>query len=285
MTETKAKKTFRIGFKVVIYIVCIILGIMSILPFIIMFVNATRSSVQIQQQALSLVPSNFLADNMRALSRGRTFNAIVGFRNSMIISSGATICATYFSCLTAYALTAYDWRFRKSVFTFIVAVMMIPGQLSAIGFVQFMYNINMVNNFLPFILPAIAAPPIVFFMRQYLLSTFSLDIVNAARIDGSHEFRTFNFIVLPMMKPAIAMQAIFVFVGTWNQLLMPMILLTDVRLYTMPIMVRQLSGNLYNTNFGSVYLGLSMSVLPLFIVYFSLSKYIIAGVQLGGVKE
>jgi multiple sugar transport system permease protein len=282
--DGKNRTTLQRGILVLIYIICIFLAILSVLPFLIMIVNATRSTIQIQSQALSLIPSTHFMHNFNSLDRG-SFNAFIGFRNSMIVSVGATIGATYFSSLTAYALTAYDWRFKRPMFTFIMAVMMVPGQLAAIGFVQFMYNINMVNSFLPFIIPAIASPPTIFFMRQYLLSTFSIDIVNAARIDGSHEFRTFNFIVLPMMKPAIAMQAIFIFVGTWNQLLMPLILLTNPENYTMPLMVRQLTGSIYQTEFGSIYLALTMSVIPLFIVYFTLSKYIIAGVQLGGVKE
>jgi len=87
------------------------------------------------------------------------------------------------------------------------------------------------------------------------------------------------------MKPAIATQAIFSFVGSWNNLFMPLILLTDNDKYTMPIMVSLLRGDIYKTEFGTVYLGLSLTVLPLFIVYFLLSKYIIAGVALGGVKE
>jgi len=280
----ESNKRRKIGFKPFIYIVCIFLAILSVMPFLIMIVNGTRSTTEIQQQSLSLIPSNNLANNIKVLEKG-SFDALVGFKNSMIISLSASALAVYFSSLTAFALIAYDWRLRKGFFTFIMAVMMIPGQLSAIGFYQFMYTLNLTNSFIPFIVPSIAAPPIVFFMRQYLLSTFSLDIVNAARIDGSNEFRTFNFIVLPMMKPALAMQAIFVFVGSWNALLMPIILLNDQKMYTMPIMVNQLRGNIYRTEFGSIYVALTMSVIPLFIVYFSLSKYIIAGVQLGGVKE
>ncbi|MCL2020279.1 MAG: carbohydrate ABC transporter permease [Oscillospiraceae bacterium] len=284
MVGSKSQKAFRITFKVLIYTVCIFLSILSIFPFIIMLVNATRSNQQILSQSLTLIPGTSLADNFKPLTRG-TFNAVVGFKNSIIIAAGATIFATYFSSITAYALTVYDWRLRNGFFTFIVAVMMLPAQVSTIGFYQFMYSLDLVNNFIPFIVPSIAAPSIVFFMRQYLLSTFSVDIVNAARIDGANEFYTFNMIVLPMMKPAIAMQAIFVFVGSWNQLLLPLILLTDQKMQTMPIMVRALNANFIKTEYGATYLGLTLSMIPLFIVYFALSKYIIAGVQLGGVKE
>jgi len=266
------------------YTVCILLAILSILPFWIMLMNATRGTFEIQQHAVSLLPSTHLFDNIKVLA-GKSFNPVTGFINSMIISTCATVCAVYFSSLTAYALMAYDWRMRQPFFTFIMAVMMIPAQVSGIGFYQFMYRIHWTNSFLPLILPVIAAPTIVFFMRQYLLATLQLDIVNSARIDGAGEFYTFNRIIMPIMKPAVATQAIFVFVGNWNNLFTPMILLTDHNKYTMPIMVSLLRGDIYKTEYGSIYLGLSLTVLPLFIVYFLLSKYIIAGVALGGVKE
>ncbi len=249
-----------------------------------MLVNATRSTYEIQQNSISLLPSKYFMNNLQILL-GKSFNPLKGFINSMIISGGATACTVYFSSLTAYALVAYDWKLRQSFFTLILAVMMIPAQVISIGFYQFMYRIGMTNSFLPLILPAIAAPITVFFMRQYLISTLSLDIVNSARIDGAGEFHIFNRIIIPIMKPAIATQAIFAFVASWNNLFLPLILLTDKDKYTMPIMVSLLRGDIYKTEFGSVYLGLSLTVLPLFVVYFLLSKYIIAGVALGGVKE
>lgn len=278
------RKAIRYLGKFIKYTVCICLAILSILPFWIMFVNATRSTYEIQQNSISLLPSKYLLSNIKVLL-GKSFNPLVGFINSMIISVGATACTVYFSSLTAYALVVYDWRLRQPFFTFILAVMMIPAQVTSIGFYQFMYRIHMTNSFLPLILPAIAAPATVFFMRQYLLATLSIDIVNSARIDSAGEFHIFNRIILPIMKPAIATQAIFSFVGTWNNLFLPLILLTDKNKYTMPIMVSLLRGDIYKTEYGSVYLGLSLTVLPLFIVYFLLSKYIIAGVALGGIKE
>jgi len=279
------RSVFSRVFRVFVYIFLIILAIMSLFPFVTMFVNSTRSTPEIFQRAVSIFPSNFLADNMRIISASRMFDAWTGFQNSLIISTGTTFCAIYFSSLTAFALTAYDWRLRQPFFTFIMAVMMIPGQIVTIGFYTMVWQLGYTNNFLPLILPAIAAPTIVFFMRQYLLATFSMDMVNAARIDGAGEFRIFNQIILPMMKPAIATQAIFIFVGSWNALFLPMILLTRTELFTMPIMVSLLRGDIYRTEFGAVYLGLSMSVLPLFVIYFTLSRYIISGIQLGGVKE
>ncbi len=279
----KKKSAGEITYKVIIYIVCIFLTILSIMPFWIMIVNSTRSTTQIQQHAVSLIPSTFFLNNVKVLT-GKSFNAMVGFMNSCIISVGGTLCAVYFSTLTAYAIVVYNWKARNAFFGFILAIMMIPAQVTSIGFYQFMYQIGLTNNFLALILPNIAAPAMVFFMRQYMVPTLAIDILNAARIDGAGEFYIFNKIVLPIMKPAIATQAIFTFVTTWNNLFLPLILLTDNNKYTMPIMVSLLRGDIYKTEYGAIYLGLMLTVLPLFVVYFLLSKYIIAGVALGGVK-
>ncbi|WP_435922566.1 carbohydrate ABC transporter permease [Paenibacillus sp. DYY-L-2] len=269
--------------RTIIYIVCILLALLSILPFWIMFVNATRSTAEIQS-GLSLLPSTHFMDNLRVLL-DKSFDPLQGFMNSFIISASATILTVYFSSLTAYGLVAYNWKMRQPFFTFIMCVMLIPAQASSIGFYQFMYKLHWTNNFLPLILPAIAAPAVVFFMRQYLLATMSMEIVEAARVDGSGEFKTFNRIIIPLMMPAVATQAIFAFVANWNNLFMPLILLTQKEKYTMPIMVSLLRGDIYKTEFGSIYMGLALTALPLFVVYFLLSRYIIAGVALGGVKE
>lgn len=286
MVETEKNNTFALGrgiSKTLIYVICISLSLLSIMPFWIMFVNATRSTPEIQS-GLSLIPSSHLATNWDVLV-GKSFDPIKGFLNSFIISGGSTLLTVYFSSLTAYAIVVYNWRMRQAFFTFIMCVMMIPAQASAIGFYQFMYKLHWTNNFLPLILPAIAAPAVVFFMRQYLLATLSTEIVEAARIDGSGEFSIFNKIILPIMTPAVATQAIFAFVASWNNLFMPLILLTQQDKYTLPVMVSLLRGDIYKTEFGSIYLGLSLTVLPLFVIYFLLSRYIIAGVALGGVKE
>ncbi|SEH65950.1 multiple sugar transport system permease protein [Ruminococcus flavefaciens] len=274
----------NVTFKTCAYIFCGLLTIMSLLPFIIMIVNATRSTPQIQSHALSLIPSKFLFKNYACFA-GRDFRPFLGFKNSLIISCGSTLCTIYFSTMTAFALVAYDWKLRKPFFTVIMAVLMIPAQVTSIGFYQFMHNIGWLNSFLPLILPSIAAPTVVFFMRQYMIPSLPMEILQSARIDGAGEFRIFNQIVLPMMKPAMATQAIFAFVASWNQLFLPQVLLSsDKDKYTMPMMVSLLNGDSYKTEMGAVYLGLLLTVIPLLVVYFLLSKHIIAGVALGGVK-
>ncbi len=278
--KRKSSKLFVIS----AYIFCIIMAIISLFPFVIMIINSTRSTSQIQQHAISLIPSSHFKANLEVLT-GKTFDPMKGFMNSMIISICSTLCSVYFSTMTAFALVAYNWKLRNAFFTVIMSVLMIPAQVTSIGFYQFMYKIGMTNNLAALILPSIAAPTVVFFMRQYMIPALPMEILQSARIDGASEFRIFNQIVLPMMKPAMATQAIFCFVSSWNNLFLPSILLTQKEKYTMPIMVSLLKGDIYKTEYGSIYLGLFLTVLPVLVVYFLLSKHIIAGVALGGVKE
>ncbi len=270
-------------YKILIMIVCVILSILSIMPFIIMFVNSTRSTYEIQQHAVSFVPSKYLLNNFKVLT-SKSFNPAKGFMNSLIVSCGITGVTLYFSTLTAYALVMYDWKLKNAFFSFIMAIMMIPATITIIGFYQMVYKIHMTNRFLMLILPAIASPSMVFFMRQYMKPSVSPSLVESARIDGAKEFFTFNVIVLPIMKPAIATQAIFSFVTSWNDLFKPLVLLTKQDKYTLPIMVSLLRGDIYRTEYGSVYLGLTLTALPLIVVYLFLSKYIVAGVAMGSVK-
>ena len=269
--------------KALIYLVCIFLAVLSLFPFIVMFINSTRSTFEIQQHAVSLIPSTHLMENF-AVFNGKSFDPMRGFLNSLIVAVGATALTVYFSTLTAYALVAYQWKMRNAMFTMILALMMIPGQVTAIGMYQFMYRIHLTNNLLALILPAVYAPSAVFFFRQFMLASLPLELLDSARIDGSREFHTFNYIAMPIMKPAMATQVIFSFVSTWNNLFMPSILLTRDEVKTMPVMVSMLKGDIYKREYGAIYLGLALTVLPLFVVYFALSKYIIAGVALGGVK-
>ena len=283
MSKAKSRNG-SLAYKIFQYFVCIMLAVLSLFPFVVMIVNATRSSAQIQAHAISFIPSKYMMNNMKILTT-KTFHPMVGFKNSAIISVCATALSVYFSTLTAYSIVAYDWKVKKVFFAIILGIMMIPTTVYSIGFYQFMYKINLTNNFAALILPTIAAPATVIFKRQYMIPALPMEIVQSARIDGAGEFRTFNQIVLPLCKPGMATQAIFIFVSQWNNLFMPMILLTSKEKWTMPQMVAQLNGDMYKTEYGAVYLGLLLTVLPIFVIYFLLSKYIIAGVALGGVKE
>jgi len=269
--------------RTMIYVLCIALSALSLLPFWLMIVNATRNSQQIQS-GVSLIPSTFLSINWNTL-QAKHFDVLLGFKNSAIIAFGSTILGVYFSSLTAYGLTVYRFKGAKLLYAVILGIIMIPGQVTGTGFFMFMYQLEWTNSYLPLIIPAIASASTVFFFKQYLEANFQVSLVEAARIDGAGEFYTFNRTVMPIMIPAMATMGIMAVIGSWNNYLTPLMLLSKAEMKTLPMMVKELRGDIYRTDYGSIYLGLTLTALPLLIVYFCLSKYIIAGVAVGGVKE
>lgn len=273
--------------RVIKEIVCVILCIMSIIPFLILFVNASRTSEAIKA-GLSLIPGGNLATNwanFNAKQNGMQLTVFKAMINSFVIAVPSTLLSVYFSTLTAYGIHVYDFKLKKAAWSFIIAVMIVPTTISAIGFYRFMLKLNLLDTYWPLIIPSVAAPAIVFFMKQYMESILSKELVEAARIDGSGEFRTFNMIALPLMKPAVATQAIFAFVASWNNLFMPNMIITTDAKKTLPLFVQMLRSDQFKTDYGVLYIGLAITILPIFVVYFILSKNIVAGVTLGGVKE
>jgi multiple sugar transport system permease protein len=272
-----AKKTVR-------YIVLIFLTIVCLFSFLILIVNSTRAHYDIQI-GFSLLPGVSFLKNFNKLMHNGTLPVLRGMLNSIIVSGGTCVLSTYFSALTAYAIHAYDFKGRKLIFAFILAIMMIPTQVTALGFIRFMRQLNLLDNFIPLIVPAIAAPSVFFFMKQYMESSLPLEIVEASRIDGAAEFRTFNSIIIPIMKPAIAVQAIFTFVGAWNNYFTPNLLLSKANMKTLPILIAQLrSADYLKFDMGQVYMMIFFSIVPVIIVYIALSKNIIGGIAVGAVK-
>lgn len=258
----------------------------SLLPFLLLVSNATRTSDAIKS-GISLIPSTHFLENWKNLmlkQNGMQITLQRAALNSLMITVPGTFCAVYFSAMTAYGIHVYDFKFKRAAWAFIMAIMMVPSQITVIGFYRFMLKLDLVDTYIPLIVPAIASPAVVFFMKQYMQSSLSVELVEAARIDGSGEFRTFNRIILPVIKPAVATQAIFQFIAQWNNLFTPTIMLTTDSKKTLPMFVQLLSSNQFRTDYGVVYVGLFVTIIPLIVVYLILSKYIVAGVALGGVK-
>lgn len=269
--------------KTIAYIVLIVITFFCLIWFYILFINATRSNGELTR-GFSPLPSHFLVTNWLNLIAG-TLPVVKGMINSVIVSTCSAVLSVYFSTITAYAIHAYDFKGKKFMATFILAVMMIPTQVTALGFLQLIGKLHMDDTFIPLIVPAIAAPVTYFYMKQYMESTLPLAIIEAARIDGSGEFRAFNSIVLPMMKPAIAVQAIFTFVSSWNNYFTPALVLHTDTKKTLPILIAQLrSADFLKFDMGQVYVMIAFSIFPVIIVYLLLSKFIVGGVALGGVK-
>ena len=214
------------------------------------------------------------------------FNIFRGLGNSLFIAVCSTALTAYFSALTAYALAIYQFKGKNILFTCILIFMMIPAQLGLLGFYDLVNAMSLTDNYIPLIIPAIANPAVVFFLRQYTVSTLPKGLLEAARIDGASETRIFHKIALPIMAPGIATMSIGAFIGSWNNYLMPLILLYTPDKFTLPVMMSSMSASQdITSNQGAIYLSVAISVLPIMIAFMFFSKYIISGISAGGIKE
>lgn len=282
--ENELKKGLGIHTRrIIAYIVLIIISIMCLFWFYILFINATRSNGELQS-GFTAIPSSHLMENWKNLTSG-TLPVVKGMFNSLFVSALCAVLCTYFSAMTAYAIHAYTFKLKKYIYSFILAVMMIPTQVTALGFLDLIRKMKLIDSFVPLIVPAVAAPVTFFFMKQYMESTLPLSLIEAARIDGSGEFSTFNRIVIPLMKPAIAVQAIFTFVSNWNNYFVPALVLQTDTKKTLPILIANLrSADWLKFDMGQVYVMIAFSIFPVIIVYLLLSKHIVQGVAMGSVK-
>ncbi len=284
MNENAKSRLMLILLRVLVYAILIFLTVLCLFSFYLMIVNATRSNAQLQA-GFRFLPQEHFWDNLKNAWTDASINIPRGMLNSLFIAAVSAALTTYFSALTAYGVHVYNFKGKNLVFTFIMAIMMIPAQVSAVGFVQMINKFHLTNNYIPLIVPSIAAPVVFFYMKQYMESVLPLEIVEAARCDGSNEFRTFNTIILPIMKPAIAVQAIFSFVSSWNNYFIPALLLDKAEMKTVPIMIAQLRSADYSKfDMGKVYMFILLAILPVMLVYIILSKSIIKGVTSGSVK-
>lgn len=288
MTENRLSDRARLErSKRIRSVVLVILCLISLLPFYLMFVNATRSSNEVKS-GISFVFGDYLSRNIATFNQKQQGLGVTAYKsmlNSLIVSLPYTAFSVYFSALTAYGIHAYEFKAKKLAWAFILGVMMVPTQVYAVGYYKFMIKLGLIDTFWPLILPGITTPAVVFFMRQYLLGALPLEVVEAARIDGSSEFHTFNSVVLPIMKPALATQAIFQFVASWNNLFLPSLIINSTGKKTLTMFVQMLMGESFRTDYGVIFLSLSITILPMFVMYFILSRYIVEGVSMGSVKE
>ena len=279
----QARRMLQVS-RFVVYVILIFLSFLCLFSFYMLIVNSTRSNADLQGGFRLMFSDQFFVNLVNAWTDA-SIDIPRGMLNSFFIAASSAVLSTYFSALTAYGIHAYNFRLKKAAFTFIMAIMVIPNQVYAVGFYQMCVRLGWTNSYIPLIVPSIAAPVVFFYMKQYMESVLPMEIVDGARVDGSGEFYTFNRIILPMLKPALAVQLIFSFVQSWNNYFLPALLLDKAEMKTVPIMIAQLRSADYSKfDMGNVYMFILLAILPVMIVYICLSKYIIQGVTAGSVK-
>ncbi|EXG83674.1 MULTISPECIES: carbohydrate ABC transporter permease [Lacrimispora] len=270
--------------KAVAYVFLSLLAFLCLFFFYCLIINATRSHPEISK-GFSFIPGKSFGSNLYNVLHNKNLPVVYGIVNSLLIAGSSAALAVYVSALTAYAIHAYEFRLRNVAYLFIVLIMMIPNQVTTLGFLRMISKMGLMDSFVPLILPSMAAPVVFYFMVSYFESNLPLEIIESARIDGSHEFYTFNTIVIPIVKPALAVQGIFAFVASWNNYFVPSLVLKSNAKKTLPILIAQLrSADFLKFDMGQVYMLITIAIVPVAIIYLCLSKFIIGGVTAGSVK-
>ncbi|MBN8435323.1 carbohydrate ABC transporter permease [Priestia flexa] len=268
--------------KLFIYVALILLAVICFIPFFMMMINATRSNEEILT-GFQLLPGSSLMENYETMLQ--YINIWTGFKNSLIISVLVTVLSGYFSALTAYGFAFYMFKGKNFLFVFMLVMMMVPGQLGLIGFYELSKNLGILDTFIPLIVPAIASPFVVFFLKQYIQTTLHPSLIEASRIDGASELTIFHRVAMPIMMPAIATMSIFTFIGSWNNYITPLVVLFSPEKFTLPVLMGFLKGSQVAQNLGSLYLGIAISVVPIMVAFLFLSKYIVNSISAGSIKE
>ncbi|RWZ54508.1 carbohydrate ABC transporter permease [Halobacillus fulvus] len=271
----------KLNIKTVVYVFLILVTLVSALPFYMMIINATRDTKDILM-GFTFLPGSALLENYRTMME--YVNIWNGFKNSLIVSVLVTVLSGYFSALTAFGFAVYNFKGKQPLFIFMLLMMMVPGQLGLIGFYELNRFIGTLDTFIPLIVPAIASPFVVFFLRQYLASTLHPSLLEAARIDGAGELKIFHTVALPIMMPAVATMSIFTFIGSWNNYIVPLVVLFSPEKFTVPVLMGFLKGSQVAQNLGSMYIGIAISVVPIMVAFLFFSKYIISSISAGSIK-
>lgn len=265
---------------VAIYAFLGVLLLLSVVPFYLVTVNGTHTSFDIVTR-LNLLPGAALAENYTTMQSH--VNIWRGFANSLVIAVPYTVLTGYFGAFTAYGFAKFEFRGKRLLYAVVLASMMIPTQVTIIGFYQLNLKLKLLNSYWPFVLRGFCNATTVFFLRGIISQSIPDSMIEAARIEGCSELGIFNRIILPCVKPGVMTMCIFNFVACWNSYIEPLIIMTDNKMYTLPVMISMIKG-LYLSNYGAMYLAIAISVIPIIVVFCFLSKYIINGLTVGSDK-
>jgi multiple sugar transport system permease protein len=277
------KKPFELHLfvlKIIIYVGLIAIALTCLLPFYSMLITSTHTNSDIARKLLVIPGDQFLVNYHRL---NETVNIWRGLGNTVFITVTATLINVYFAALAGYGFSKYNFRYKGVLFMITLATMMIPGQLGIIGFYKLMDVFHMLNTYYPLLLTSLYNAFGIFLVKQFADSSVPSEIIESGRIDGYGEMQIFHRIILPLMSPALATLAIFAFIGKWNDFLVPMIILFDSDMQTLPVMIASVKSQ-FSSDFGAQYVGIVISVVPILVFFSFMSKRIISGVAAGAVK-
>lgn len=260
------------------YLVLLVAALVCFFPFYSMLIGSTHDNLRITT-TLTLLPGDRFIENYNRMTQNK--NIWQGFFNSMWLASLNTGLAVYFSALTGYAFSKFRFKGRLPLFTLIMIVMMLPGQLGIIGFFRLVSDLKLLNSYWPLIIPSISNCFAVFFFKQYMDSGIPNELIEASLIDGCGEIGIFHKIILPCVGAALVTQGVMSFIGNWNSYLNPLIILTQSNKMTLPVLLASIKSGAGSADYGAQYVGILISVIPLLIIFSMANKVIMEKISIG----
>ncbi|MDM5339601.1 carbohydrate ABC transporter permease [Fictibacillus enclensis] len=267
--------------KTILYVILIVYAVITLVPFLWALSSSFKSLGEIVSGSINFIPKNFTIDNYKEIfTREPLFGRWLF--NSLFIAVVGTFLNLIFNSMAGYALARLSFPGKKSIFIIILAVLMIPFQVTLIPNFLILKGFGWLNTYQGMIIPSAVNATFIFMMRQFFIN-FPKEVEEAAAIDGLGKFGTFFRIVLPLAKPALAAQTIFVFMAFWNDFMRPLIILSDESMFTLPLGLNSFKGQFIS--FWNYIMAASMVfTLPILILYAFFNRYFVKGIKFTGEK-
>ncbi|MCP3029360.1 carbohydrate ABC transporter permease [Halobacillus sp. A5] len=265
--------------RVIVTTLLVIGGITVSIPFLWMISSSFKPESEVLNIPPTIIPETFTLENYVNLFE--SLNFAVYLKNTLII----VVCSfvgLLFNAMAGYGFAKFDFKGREKVFYFVLATMMIPGQVTMIPVYLLLNEMGLTNTMAGIVLPGLAVAFSIFLFRQFM-TTIPTDLIEAARLDGAGEFYIFFRLIIPVAKPIFAVQGILTFIAAWNSFLWPLIIANDEGLYTLSVGLSLLQGQ-YANNFALQMAGAAFMVVPIIIIFSFFQKFIVEGFTMSGIK-
>lgn len=272
----------KLGFgKGILYAILIIYAIVTVIPFLWALSSSFKTLEEIVKGGMSFIPKNFTFDNYKTIFLEQELFPRWLF-NSVFVGVSITFLNLIFNSMAGYALARLSFPGKKALFILILAILMIPGQVTMIPNYLILKELGWLNSYQGLIIPGMINATFIFMMRQFFIN-FPKELEEAAALDGLGKFGTFFRIVMPMARPALAAQAIFVFMGSWNNFMGPLIIISNPELFTLPVGLNSFKGQ-YISYWNYIMAASMVFTLPVLIIYAFFNKYFMKGISFTGDK-
>jgi ABC-type glycerol-3-phosphate transport system permease component len=271
----------RILRRAAIYSAVTLGALLCLFPFYWMFVVATRSSQQVFAFPPVVIPGTLLFENIQSLLKAAPF--LRSYGNSLFYSLSVTMLMLFFDSLAGFAFAKYKFPGQNFLFGFLLATMMIPGAVMLIPWFVEMKFFGWLDSYKALIIPSAVDAFGIFWMRQFILDAVPSELMDAARIDGAHDFAIYYRIVIPIIAPALGALAILTFMGSWNNLISPMIIFSSPDKFPLTVTLKTLVA-IRLTDYGALMAGTFLSVLPIIIVFLLGARKFISGITAGSIQ-